>query len=176
MDEVMDGLNYLVVANTSDGSTFRRIGPVLNNGTRPFTIDALEQYAFIIPWGLNGFQVGSISTGSILFTVKVTGFSNTKCGPYVTCSHGISLSPDGSEIYVVDQYNNYIHVFNVTGLPSSAPVQVANIPLKHLYTGSGPWLVHSRDGRFVFVAQSGDVIDTSKRQLWATFQLSIQQR
>ena len=163
-----DGLGYLVVAQTSDGSIIQRIGPVLNDGDtgiRPFTINAQEQYAFIIPWGLNGFQVGSITTGSILFTVKVTGFSSSICFWYDTCSHGISLSPDGSELYVVDYYNNYVHVFNVTGLPSSAPVQVANIKLVHPYASTGPWLTHSRDGKFVFVAYSGDVIETSTRQV-----------
>ncbi len=163
-----DGLGYLVVAQTSGGSVIQRIGPVLNNGKtgiRPFTIDAQEQYAFIIPWGLNRFQVGSITTGSILFTVKVTGFSSSSCFWYDTCSHGVSLSPDGSELYVVDYYNNYIHVFNVTGLPSSAPVQIANIKLNHPYMSTGPWLSHSRDGQFVFVAESGDVINTSTRQV-----------
>ena len=67
-----------------------------------------------------------------------------------------------------------VHVYDLTGLPGRAPVQVADIPL----TGAVPgveqgcpydcfkegWLHHSRDGRYVFVGDSGDVIDTSTRR------------
>jgi hypothetical protein len=160
-----DHRNYLVEANTSDGSIVQRIGPTLGIATRPFTIDSQERWAFIITLGLNGFQVGSISTGAILFTVPAQGVSNASCTAFVTCSHGISLSPDGKEIYTVDYYNNYVHVFDVSGLPSSAPQWVAKIPLAHSYAESGAWVTHSRDGRFVFVGQSGDVIDTNTRQI-----------
>lgn len=160
-----DGRNHLVRANTSDDSISGQVGPVLNDETRPFTIDAGQQYAFLIAVGLNGFQVGNITTGAILYTASVSGFSNPNCTQYVTCSHGISLSPDGRQIYVVDYYSNYVHVFDVSGLPSSAPMQVADIALKHPYTASGAWVTHSRDGRFVFVGQSGDVIDTATHQV-----------
>ena len=160
-----DQRNYLVEANTSDGSIVQKIGPTLGIATRPFTIDSQERWAFIITMGLNGFQVGSISSGAILFTVPAQGVSNASCTAFVTCSHGISLSPDGKEIYTVDYYNNYVHVFDVSGLPSSAPQWVAKIPLAHSYAESGAWVTHSRDGRFVFVGQSGDVIDTNTRQI-----------
>lgn len=160
-----DSQNHLVRANVSDGSVSAQIGPVLGKEMRPFTIDANEQYAFMTTMGLNGFQVGSIPAGNILYTAKVSGFSNVGCTPYVSCSHGISLSPDGKQIYVVDYYNNCVHVFDVSGLPSSAPKQVADIQLQHRYTAFGPWVTHSRDGKFVFVGQSGDVIDTGTHQI-----------
>jgi IPT/TIG domain/Putative Ig domain len=160
-----DHRNYLVEANTSDGSIVQEIGPTLGIATRPFTIDSQERWAFIITLGLNGFQVGSISTGAILFTVPAQGVSNASCTAFVTCSHGISLSPDDKEIYMVDYYNNYVHVFDVSGLPSAAPQWVTKIPLAHSYTESGASVTHSRDGRFVFVGQSGDVIDTNTRRI-----------
>jgi hypothetical protein len=160
-----DSQNHLVRANVSDGSVSAQIGPVLGKEMRPFTIDANEQYAFMTTMGLNGFQVGSIPAGNILYTAKVSGFSNAGCTPYVSCSHGISLSPDGKQIYVVDYYNNCVHVFDVSGLPLSAPKQVGDIQLQHPYTAFGPWVTHSRDGKFVFVGQSGDVIDTGTHQI-----------
>lgn len=165
LDTNGDGENHLIRVDTSDAKVSAQVGPVLNGKTRPFTIDGREQYAFITTAGLNGFEVGSISTGDILFTVKASGFDNIKCTPFVSCSHGISLSPDSKQIYVVDYYNNYVHVFDVSGLPSSAPSRVADIPLKHPYTAPGPWVTHSRDGKFVFVGQSGDVIDTGTHKI-----------
>jgi hypothetical protein len=35
--------------------------------------------------------------------------------------HGISLSPDGRQLYLIDTPNGYVHVFDVGGLPRSAP-------------------------------------------------------
>jgi DNA-binding beta-propeller fold protein YncE len=160
-----DHRNYLVEADASDGSIVQRIGPTLGIATRPFTIDSQERWAFITTLGVNGFQVGSVSTGAILFTVSAQGVSNASCTAFVTCSHGISLSPDDKEIYMVDYYNNDVHIFDVSGLPSSAPQWVAKIPLAHSYTESGASVTHSRDGRFVFVGQSGDVIDTNTRRI-----------
>jgi hypothetical protein len=89
-------------------------------------------------------------------------------------SHGISLSPDEKEVYIIDSISNYIHVFDVTGLPESAPRQVADIHLRGAMShNESPcaynclkygWLHHSRDGRYVFVGDSGDVIDTTRRK------------
>jgi hypothetical protein len=73
-----------------------------------------------------------------------------------------------------------VHVFDVSGLPGSSPRLVASIPLTTTLSGSESpclydcgregWLQHSRDGRFVFVGDSGDVIDTGTRQVitWLT--------
>ena len=159
------GNNYLVESAIPSGSIIKKIGPQLNAETRPFTIDAAEKYAYIVPTGLDGFEVGDINTGQIIYSVAVRGFDQSQCLVYTTCSHGISVSPNGREIYLVDLYNNYVHIFDVSVLPGAAPTQSASIPLNHRYTAVGPWVTHSRDGRFVFVGDSGDVIDTASRQV-----------
>ena len=74
----------------------------------------------------------------------------------------------------MDSINNYVHVFDVTGIPELAPRQVADIRLLGaLSHNESPcaydclkdgWLHHSRDGRYVFVGDSGDVIDTTIRK------------
>jgi hypothetical protein len=165
--------NYLVVASTRTNRVIRRIGPVRGGGIRPFTINGAQNLAFITLSGFLGFQVGDISTGRILYTVPVQGFRASGRGAS-TPSHGISLSPDEKEVYLVDSINNYVHVFDVTGLPELAPRQVADIRLLGaLSHNESPcaydclkdgWLHHSRDGRYVFVGDSGDVIDTTIRK------------
>ncbi len=75
---------------------------------------------------------------------------------------------------MIDQPNDYVHVFDVSGLPATAPTQIADIKLAQPMTGSQVgctydclregWLQHSLDGRFVYVGDSGDVIDTSTMQ------------
>jgi hypothetical protein len=165
---------YLVVASTRTNQIVRKIGPEGGvGGTRPFTINRAESLAFVTLSGFLGFQVGDIGTGKILYTVPVQGFPTTGSAPSAP-SHGISLSPDGKEIYLVDSINSYVHVFDVTGLPASAPRQVADIKLVGAVSGKesrctydcrkSGWLHHSRDGRYVFVGDSGDVIDTKLRK------------
>lgn len=166
--------NYLVVASTRTNRVIRKIGPVGGiGGIRPFTINGAQNLAFITLSGFLGFQVVDISTGSILYTVPVHGFP-TRGGAPLAPSHGISLSPDEKEVYIIDSISNYVHVFDVTGLPGSAPRQVADIqllgPMSHNESPCAyncrkyGWLHHSRDGRYVFVGDSGDVIDTTLRK------------
>ena len=166
--------NYLVVASTRTNRVIRRIGPVGGvGGIRLFTINGAKNLAFITLSGFLGFQVGDISTGRILYTVPVQGFRASGRAAS-TPSHGISLSPDEKEVYLMDSIHNYVHVFDVTGLPELAPRQVADIRLLGaLSHKESPcaydclkdgWLHHSRDGRYVFVGDSGDVIDTTIRK------------
>lgn len=170
--------NYLVEADTATNQVIKQIGPVGGTGgVRPFTINGSETLAFITLTGYLGFQVGDINTGKILYTVPVQGFSAAGAAASAP-SHGISLSPDEKEIYLVDSTNSYVHVFDASGLPGSAPKQVADIKLVNPMGGNEAgcaydclkdgWLHHSRDGRYVFVGDSGDVISTTTRTTVAT--------
>jgi DNA-binding beta-propeller fold protein YncE len=140
---------------------------------RPFTINGAQTLAFTTATGFLGFQVSSLVTGRVLYTVDLGdyGFTwNRSTFEPSAPSHGISLSPDEREVYVVDVPNSIVHVFDVRGLPASPPRHVSDIQLRHLLVGdeSGcaadclrdAWLQHSRDGRYVYVGDSGDVIAT----------------
>ena len=96
--------NYLVEADTATNTIIKRIGPVLN-GVRPFTINGTETLAFTTSTNVLGFQVSSITTGKVLYTVPIKGFT---APPESNPSHGISLSPDEKEIYVMDSANSYL--------------------------------------------------------------------
>ena len=87
----------------------------------------------------------------------------------------MSLSPDEKELYVIDSPCSYAHVFDVSGVPTSLPKQVADIKLAHSMSGNEQgcgydclkdgWVQHSVDGQFVFAGDSGDVIDTATREV-----------
>ncbi len=89
--------------------------------------------------------------------------------------HGLSLAPDRPELWVLDAPNNVVHVFDVSGVPGKQPRDVKDIrltrpligverPCASHRCGRIGWLQHSADGRFVYVGDSGDVIDTKKRE------------
>jgi DNA-binding beta-propeller fold protein YncE len=162
----LGGVNtpYLEVASTSTGRIVKKIGPLYGPGVRPFTINAAQTLAFTTSWNFLGFQVSSIKTGKVLYSVAPPGFRFDPATFGAIPDHGISLSPDGRQLYLIDTPNGYVHVFDVSGLPRSAPRDVADIKLAHP-PGSDSWLQHSRNGRYVYVGRSGDVIDTISRSI-----------
>jgi DNA-binding beta-propeller fold protein YncE len=155
---------YLEVANTTSLRVIRKIGPLNPPGVRPFTINGSQTLAFTTARSFLGFQVSSISSGKVLYTVPVPGFSFDPTRFGRTPDHGISLSPNEKFLYLIDTPNGYVHVFDVGGLPRLRPRLVANIKLKHAPPNDG-WLQHSRNGRYVYVGRSGDVIDTQTRTI-----------
>ncbi|GAC1442854.1 MAG: hypothetical protein NVSMB52_00520 [Chloroflexota bacterium] len=168
---------YLDIVNTKTNRIIRKVGP-LRSGVRPFTINGRGTLAYISVTGFLGFQVGDLTTGTVLYTVPIRGYTwDASTFSASDPSHGISLSPDEKELYVIDAPNSIVHVFDVRHVPSAAPKQVADIHLNHPMTGPesqcaydcerGGWLVHSRNGRFVYVGDSGDIIDTRTRKVVA---------
>jgi DNA-binding beta-propeller fold protein YncE len=155
---------YLEVASTRTNAVVRKLGPLNGPGVRPFTINGSQTLAFTTARSFLGFQVSSIATGQVLFTVPVPGFSFDPKTFGRTPDHGISLSPDERELYLIDTPNGYVHVFDTSGLPRSRPRLVANIKLRHAPPNDG-WLQTSRDGRYLYVGRSGDAIRTRTRKI-----------
>jgi DNA-binding beta-propeller fold protein YncE len=166
--------NYLEVYDTTTGQV-RSIGP-LQSGVRPFTVNNSNTLAFTTATGLDGFQVSSITTGKVLFTIS---FGAVPSGfPYSAPSHGITLSPDGKQVYVIDAVNRQVRVYDVSGVSQGvAPTQLGAIPVSGLNGSESPcaydcaqdgWVQHSLDGRFVYVGDSGEVIDTATRKALVT--------
>jgi DNA-binding beta-propeller fold protein YncE len=150
---------YLEVASTATRRVVQKIGPLNGPGVRPFTINGSQTLAFTTATSFLGFQVSSIKTGKVLYTVPVRGFSFDPKTFKRTPDHGISLSPNERRLYLIDTPNGYVHVFDVRGLPASPPRLIASIKLKHAPPNDG-WLQTSRNGRYLYVGRSGDVIDT----------------
>jgi DNA-binding beta-propeller fold protein YncE len=168
------GYNYLGVYDTSIGKV-RYLGPLVD-GVRPFTVNGSNTIAFSTATNFDGFQVSSITTGAVLFTVS---FGAVPSGFRLTApSHGVSLSPDEKQLYVIDSVNKEVQVYDVSRVSEGiAPTQLGVIPVAGLIgtrspcvyeCGRGGWLQHSLDGRFVFVGESGEVIETATRKVLTT--------
>jgi hypothetical protein len=147
------------------GLPFSKIGPSPSGtaGVRPFTINGPETRAYITWSNYRGFSVADLTTGQI---IKSISFGGNPC--IIAPSHGITLSPDNSEVYVMDSCVNTIRAYTAT----DDPQPIAAVMLTHLIHGGTEmncawdcnkdgWLLHSRDGKYVYVADSGDVIDTT---------------
>ena len=171
------GTNDFGVADTSTNQIVRRVSPT-QSGVRPFTINSKETLVYMSVTDFIGFQVGDLTTGNVIYTVPISGSGIpgfTTSFSVTDPSHGIALSADDSTLYIVDWPNNYVHVFDVSNVPASAPVQIANIQLPDNFTpnqsqcaydcGGDGWLHLSHDGAYLFVGDTPDVISTSTRTL-----------
>jgi hypothetical protein len=157
-----------------------RTGRLRRGGLAPFPSDIVtvtdeeRHVMYVTQRGLLGFRVLDVPTARKLYVVGFKGFTwNPRFGPNPP-SHGLSLAPDRPELWVLDAPNSTVHVFDVSGLPRQAPRPIDDIRLSKPLSGDeNPCsqacgrigsLQHSSDGRFVYVGDSGDVIDTTTRE------------
>ena len=110
---------------------------------------------------LLGFEVADLETGEMIHRVEVEGYgwSRNRRLPHQVPSHGIALSPDETELWVVDGVNRYVHVFDATAMP---PEQMMSIATREVPA----WLTFGLDGEFVYPS-SGDVIDAATKEIVA---------
>ena len=166
--------NYLGVYETASGRV-REVGP-LAGGVRPFTVNGANTLAFTTATGVAGFQVSSIASGHVLYSIS---FGPMPAGfPYTAPSHGISLSPDERQLYVIDAARKLVRAYDVSGVAHGvAPRELGAIHVAGWNGRESPcaydcgqdgWLQHSLDGRYVFVGDSGEVIETAIGRVIAT--------
>jgi hypothetical protein len=149
----------LTVAATSKHQAERTVGP-FSASIRPFTVNGKQTLCFVNVNGLLGFEVGDLTTGKMLHRVEVDGY---KAGPvkrHGCPSHGIGLTPDEKEIWVVDGFNKRVHVFDATVMP---PKQVATLEVRD----EPGWVTFSIDGRYAYPS-TGEVIDVATRKTVTT--------
>jgi DNA-binding beta-propeller fold protein YncE len=176
--------SYLYEADaTRPWKIVRRIGPLQPGpipAIRPFTINAQDTLAFTTGDRYLGFQVSDIATGKVLYTVSVPGFKTPPGYTNLEASHGIGLSPDERTLWLLDEPNHAVHEFDISGLPGKPPVLLATVRVSGapagINGGDPDWLNLSRDGRYLFVGDSGTVIDTTTRSTVATISALIGSR
>jgi DNA-binding beta-propeller fold protein YncE len=149
----------LTVTETSKHQAERTIGP-FSAPIRPFTVNGPQTLCFVNVNGLLGFEVGDLTTGKMLYRVEVAGF---KAGPvkrHGCPSHGIGLTPDEKELWVVDGFNKRVHIFDATVMP---PKQVKSLEVRD----EPGWVTFSIDGRYAYPS-TGEVIEVASHKTIAT--------
>lgn len=146
----------LSIADTRTHKIVREAGPFAQS-IRPFTINAAQTRCYVCVNELLGFEVGDLASGKKLFRIEVAGFKPGKVKRHGCPSHGIGLTPDESQIWVVDATNQRLHLFDNRHEP---PTQLESIEL----ADEPGWLTFSLDGRWAYPS-TGQIIDTSTRKI-----------
>jgi DNA-binding beta-propeller fold protein YncE len=149
----------LLVADPATHEIVQRVGP-FSAPIRPYTANASGTLAFVNVNGLLGFEVGDVAAGRMLNRVEVPGYHPGPLKRHGCPSHGIGLTPDEKELWVVDGANQRLHVFDATLTP---PSYVASIELGVDQPG---WITFSLDGAYAYPS-TGEVIDTKTRRIVA---------
>ena len=148
-----------------------RVGPTpsASPGVRPFVVNHGFTRAYITWSDFRGFSVGNLRTGRIIAT---RSFGAVPAGFRPSApSHGITLSPGGRRVYVLDAPKRQVRVYTA----GRAPRHLATIQIHHGLQGNESpcaydcmrdgWLLASLQGSYVFVGDSGDVIRTRTRRV-----------
>jgi hypothetical protein len=152
--------NTMSIADAKTHAVVQTVGPFANN-VRPFTVNGAGTLIYANVNDLLGFQIGDVRTGKVIQTVQVQGYgwARERLAGHGCPSHGVALSPDEKEVWVVDGANSSIHIFDNTVMP---PKQVKSIKVRD----QPFWLTWSANGKWVYAA-SGDIIDAQTKQVIA---------
>ena len=134
---------------------------------RPFVInhDATRVYANLN--NLLGFEIADVRTGEVIKRIEAPaelwkakwGDLNQHFFGHGCPSHGIALTPDESEIWVVDNINYGVLVYDNTG---EWPVLKMSFPT----TASADWITMGLGGQYAFLS-SADVVDVKTHKIVA---------
>src|SRR6202022_3716491 len=106
-----------------------------------------------------GLGVRDLGTGAIVGHVEVPGVTAGKSPTHGIPSHGIAMTQDETEIWIADNANNYLRVFDATVMPPTvkASVKVRDEP---------GWITFGIDGKLAYPS-TGDVVDARSKQIVA---------
>jgi len=149
----------LFVADTDTKKVVARIGPFAA-AIRPFTINGAQTLCFVNVNELLGFEIGDLKTGKKLHRVEVPDVKKGPVKRHGCPSHGIGLTPDEKELWVVDAFNESVHVFDSTVMP---PKYKTSLKLRE----QPGWITFSLDGKYAYPS-TGEVIDAETKKIIAT--------
>jgi DNA-binding beta-propeller fold protein YncE len=149
---------YLFVADTNTHTIAKKIGP-MSHSIRPFVVDGKAKRAYICVNDLLGFEVADIESEKRIHRVQVTGVERGVVKRHGCPSHGIGLTPDEREVWVVDAANQSVHVFDNTVDP---PAQRKSIKLRE----QPGWITFSLDGAFAYLS-TGEIVDVNSKKIVA---------
>jgi DNA-binding beta-propeller fold protein YncE len=150
------GSPLLSIADPQSHKIVRAVGP-FSHSIRPFTVNGKQTLAYVNVNELLGFEIGDIASGKKLHRVEVQGFQKGPIKRHGCPSHGIGLTPDESEVWVVDAANQRVHVFDNSVMP---PRQGPSIALRE----QPGWITFTLDGRHALVS-TGEIVDVKTKAI-----------
>ena len=154
----------ITIADPKTHTMVKTVGP-FSESVRQFTTNGSGTLLFVNMVGLCGFEVADTDTGNVLHRIECPGDwkerirnPNIRLG-HGTPSHGIGMTADEKEIWVVDGVNSALHVFDATVMPPTFMTSITTRVQPHT-------MGFSLDDRYVFSA-SGDVIDAKTKKVVA---------
>ncbi|HVC95683.1 MAG TPA: hypothetical protein VND64_18460 [Pirellulales bacterium] len=142
--------------DTRSHTIVQEVGPFAGS-IRPFTVNGAATRAYICVNDLLGFEIGDLTSGMKLHRVEVAGFATGPVKRHGCPSHGIGLTPDERDVWVVDAFNQQVHVFDNTVEP---PRQKESIAVRE----QPGWITFSLDGKFGYPS-TGEVIDVDGKKV-----------
>src|SRR5262245_70330 len=149
------------VVDAATRTIVKEIGP-FGNMVRPFTFNGRQTLIFANINDFLGFEVADLSNGKILYHVEVPGVTPGRSPTHGIPSHGIAMTQDESEIWIADNANNYLRVFDATVMP---PVMKTSVKVRD----EPGWITFGIDGTLAYPS-TGDVVDVKSKQIVGTLQ------
>src|SRR5262245_5336277 len=149
------------VVDAKTRTIVKEIGP-FGNMVRPFTFNGKQTLLFANINDFLGFEIADLTTGQILHHVEVPGVMAGRSPTHGIPSHGIAMTQDETEIWLADNANNYVRIFDATAMPPTlkTSVKVRDEP---------GWITFGIDGTLGYPS-TGDVIDVRTKAIVATLQ------
>ncbi|WP_316843180.1 gliding motility-associated C-terminal domain-containing protein [Pedobacter psychrodurus] len=153
---ISDDMGQLSVINLATNTVVARV-PV-----------GVSSMAVVVNNANNRIYVANQQSHSVSVINSITNTIVTTIDFGVGEPSGLTLSPDGSKLYVTD-YNQYVNLLRVINTTDNSVI--TSIPI-----GNNSWgVVVSPDGRFVYTVSAGDgtitVINTQTNSVMATISL-----
>src|SRR6478736_1206784 len=146
----------LFVADAKTHEIVQQVGPFAG-AIRPFTVNGKRTRAYVCVNDCLGFEIGDLTTSQKLHRIEVQGFERGPVTRHGCPSHGIGLTPNEKEVWVVDAFNQRVHVFDNTVEP---PKQRESIAVRE----EPGWVTFSLDGKLGYPS-TGEVIDTATKKI-----------
>ncbi|MEK6237609.1 MAG: hypothetical protein N2C14_23120, partial [Planctomycetales bacterium] len=149
--------DMLTVIDVKTDSIRKRVGPIIGV-IQPLAINGDCSVAYLNTHLYReghgpGFEIGDLAAGKITHVVGRPDLADRK-----SRCHGVGLTPDEKEVWVVDQGHRELHVFDNTASP---PKFKQAVPMSAKTHG---WICFSRDGKYAW-CDTGEVFDAASKKI-----------
>ena len=114
---------------------------------RPIAVDREEDTMYVALSGLHGFVIVDIPSRKIVRKVEFPPLPpNTDLGPFNTATHGLTITPDGKELWAATVPTGSVYVYDIKNGKVLPPIGVGKLP---------NWIAFSSDGRYGCITNTG---------------------